>query len=45
MVLDPDTYSNEEITFTYNAFTVEPSFCNVIVTCNSVTPVNANVPC
>ena len=31
-----DTYTSEDITFTYLPFTVEPSFCAMTITCNNV---------
>ena len=31
-----DTYTSEDITFTYNPFTVVPSFCAMTIKCNNV---------
>ena len=31
-----DTYSSSDVVFTYNPFTVEPSFCEMTVSCNDV---------
>jgi len=40
-----DSYTSTDMTFTYNAFQVVPSYCDLTVTCRSVSPSNANVPC
>lgn len=31
--------------FTYTPFTIDPSYCEPTITCDSVNPSNANVPC
>ena len=31
-----DAYTSDDVTFTYNPFTVEPSFCPMTVTCKTV---------
>ena len=36
MALSPDTYSKTDIVFTYSPFTVEPSFCEMTVSCKTV---------
>ena len=40
-----DTYSETDLVFTYKPFTVTPSFCEITVSCDSVTPENVNMPC
>ena len=40
-----DAYTSEEITFTYEPFTVVPSFCAMTIQCNNIAPVNENMPC
>lgn len=37
-----DNYSDTDVTFTYNPFTVTPSFCTLTVTCEDVTFSNTN---
>ena len=36
MTLTPDSYSETDLVFTYNPFTVVPNFCEITVECNSV---------
>lgn len=38
-------YSGTNTVFTYTEYTVEPSFCPITITCDSVTPVQADVKC
>ena len=45
MTLDPDNYSSTDVVFTYNPFTVEPSFCEMTVECVSVVGPSNVLPC
>ena len=45
MTLDPDTYSETDIVFTYDPFSVEPSFCEMTVECVSVAGTSALLTC
>lgn len=37
-----DNFSGNDVTFTYDPITVEPSFCTLTVTCEDVTFANTN---
>lgn len=39
------SYSGTTVTFTYNPFTISPSYCLETVVCDSVAPATASVPC
>ena len=40
-----DSYTSNDMVFTYNAFLVEPSYCDLTIQCRLVAPANVNVPC
>ena len=40
-----DQYTGVDFKFTYNPFTVEPSYCALDIQCDGVSPENAFVPC
>ena len=40
-----DLYTGIDMIFTYNAYTVSPSYCNLTIKCKTVSPVNVNLPC
>jgi hypothetical protein len=45
MTLDPDNYSSADVVFTYNPFTVEPSFCEMTVECVDVVGPSSVLEC
>ena len=40
-----DSYTSTDMIFTYNAYTVSPSYCNLTIKCKTVSPVNVNLLC
>ena len=40
-----DSYSNNEISFTYTPNTVTPDYCEIKLTCKSVSPSDGGLSC
>lgn len=41
----PDQYTGQDVVFTYNPFQTIPSYCQLTVECEQVSPENAFIPC